>query len=70
MEQEMSNPQPTGTGEQRGLEDAQQAGTPLPGRTARSEANDAQYKIRPDCADTTRAASADTSLEVDPWSRF
>lgn len=66
----MPNPQPTGTGECQGVEVAQQAGTPLPGRTERSMANDAQYKIRPDCADTSRAASGDTSLEVDPWSRF
>ena len=67
----MSNPQPTGNGEQRGLEDAQQAGTPLPSRPARSAANDAEYAIRADCADTTRAASALTDeLKVDPWSKF
>jgi hypothetical protein len=66
----MPNPQPTGTGECQGVEVAQQAGTPLPGRTERSMANDAANKIRPDCADTSRSASADTSMEVNPWTRF
>ena len=66
----MSNPDPTGMGEQRGLEDAQTAGTPLPSRPARSAANDAANKIRPDCADTSRAASASTDMEINPWSRF
>ena len=67
----MSNPQPTGTGEQRGLGDAQQAGTPLPSRPARSAANDARYAIRDDCADTTEAASAGTtSFEKNPHERF
>ena len=64
----MPNPQPTGMGEQRGLEDAQTAGTPLPGRTARSDANNAQYKIRDDTVSTDDAASAlTTEMVKNPW---
>ena len=67
----MSNPQPTGVGECQGLDAAQSAGTPLPGRTARSMANDAANKIRPDCASTDDAASAlTTEMVKNPWEKF
>lgn len=67
----MPNPQPTGTGECQGLEAAQQAGTPLPGRTERSNANDAEFKIRDDCASTDNAASAlTTEMIKNPWPMF
>ena len=64
----MPNPQPTGTGEGQGLDAAQSAGTPLPGRTARSTANDAANKIRPDQAEGHADARID--LERDPWEMF
>jgi hypothetical protein len=64
----MGNPQPTGTGECQGLDAAQVAGTPLPGRTARSEANDAANKIRDDAVSTVDAASAlTTEMVKNPW---
>ena len=67
----MANPQPTGTGQCQGLDAAQQAGTPLPGRTDRSNANDAEFKIRPDAVSTDNAASALTDeMRKSPWELF
>lgn len=59
----MSNPRPSGNGETRGLSDAQEKGTPLPGRTARSNANDAKY---PSGNDKPDASAADGSLRPTP----
>lgn len=51
----MANPQPSGNGETRGLGDVQRAGTPLPSRPQRAQANDARNPAHSTKPDTSHA---------------
>ena len=64
----MPNPQPTGTGQIRGLDDLQDAGAPLPSRPQRSAANDARYAVP--CDHVEGHADGATDLSRNPFERF
>jgi hypothetical protein len=59
------NPRPTGKGVEFGLDQLQEAGTPLPSRPERSRANDSEYAVP--CDHVSGHADARTDLERDPW---